>query len=116
MRLARFVGLGRAKAIVMWGEFMDGVEANRIGLVDKVVDDDNKDAGFEEIVARTVAIATDGVRLTKKAINEIAYGDFDEAFDIYLQCQRLGLNSADFAKAMTSWRDRETARRTGTAA
>ncbi|MBB4041173.1 enoyl-CoA hydratase/carnithine racemase [Microvirga flocculans] len=116
MRLARFVGLGRAKEIVMWGEFMDGEEAARIGLVNRVVDDETKDEDFEKVVARTVAVATDGVRLTKRAMNEIAYGDFAEAYDIYLQCQRLGLQSGDFAKAMAAWRDRAAAPRSENAA
>lgn len=49
-RLPRLVGLGRALKLIMTGELITAEEAERIGLVDQVVEDD-------ELVARTTELA-----------------------------------------------------------
>src|SRR3982751_772798 len=38
-RLARFVGIGRARKLTLLGNLIDAVEADRIGLVDHLVDE-----------------------------------------------------------------------------
>jgi enoyl-CoA hydratase/carnithine racemase len=50
MRLPRYIGMGRAKKMVLLGNNIDGEEALRIGLVDHLVDEDDFREGFEEVV------------------------------------------------------------------
>ncbi len=108
-RLARCIGMGRAKEMALWGDSIDGVEAQRIGLVTRLVSDENRDAEFDVLVEKTVAYASQGARSTKLAMNRVAMLDFDAALAAYLEFQRKGLASADFAEAMSAYREKRNA-------
>ena len=45
-RLARYIGLGRAKQLIIRGNMIDGAEAERIGLVDHLVGEDTYESEF----------------------------------------------------------------------
>jgi enoyl-CoA hydratase len=109
-RLAKFIGMGRAKELSLWGDPIDGAEALRIGLVTRLVPDENRDAEFDALVAKTVASSSQGARATKRAMNLAATADFDAALAIYLEFQRQGLDSEDFAEAMRAYREKRDAR------
>jgi enoyl-CoA hydratase len=67
-RLARLVGVGKAKELIYTGETLPAAEALRIGLVNRVV---TRDALIPEAVTLGNAIAAKGqvaVRLAKRAI------------------------------------------------
>lgn len=105
-RLARFVGMGRAKALALWGESIDGEEALRIGLVSALVSEERRDAEFAAIVERTVAAASWGVRATRLTMNLTAEQDWHGAFSTYMEYQKQGLASADFREAMAAYREK----------
>jgi len=68
-RLARLIGVGRAKELLFTGEMIDAEEAYRIGLVNKVVPGDQL---LEEAIKLANKIKRNdplAVRLTKEAIN-----------------------------------------------
>jgi enoyl-CoA hydratase/carnithine racemase len=109
-RLARFVGMGRAKELSLWGEPIDGNEALRIGLVTRLVSDESRDTEFDAYVAKTVANASQGARATKRAINLTSTADFEAALELYMDYQRKGLDSRDFAEAMRAYREKREAR------
>jgi enoyl-CoA hydratase/carnithine racemase len=109
-RLAKFIGMGRAKEMALWGEPIDGAEALRIGLVTRLVSDENRDAEFDALVAKTVANSSQGARATKRAMNLGATADFEQALAIYMEFQRQGLASEDFAEAMRAYREKRDAR------
>jgi enoyl-CoA hydratase/carnithine racemase len=66
-RLERRVGLGAAKRIVLTGELFDGAEAERIGLVQRVVESDGLYEEAQEWAERLVALPPTGVQLAKQA-------------------------------------------------
>jgi len=103
-RLARYIGLGRAKTFALWGEFMEADEALRIGLVDRLVSDKNMQAEFDECVDKTLAVASQGARFTKQCLALMPDMDWQEAFDLYMDLQRKGLDSKDFREAMTAYK------------
>ena len=105
-RLAKFIGAGRAKELAILGHSINGEEALRIGLVSALVDDDKQEQGFAEWIARLEALASDGVRATKRVMNEVVGMQFDQAFETYMRYQRLGLKSEDFAEAMAAYREK----------
>ena len=100
LRLARYIGLGRAKSFALWGEFMEADEALRIGLVDRLVSDENMQAEFD----KTLAVASQGARFTKQCLALMPDMDWQEAFDLYMELQRKGLESKDFHEAMTAYK------------
>lgn len=69
-RLARLVGLGRARDIVYTGRFVEASEALAIGLADRVVAPDDLSAASREYAALLAAGATVAMGLAKRAIND----------------------------------------------
>lgn len=109
-RLAKFVGMGRAKELALFGEKIDGQEALAIGLVSKLVSDENREAEFNAWLEKIAALSSQGVRATKRAMNAVAAMDFDAAFATYMDYQRKGLASDDFAEAMLAYREKRQPR------
>lgn len=109
-RLAKFVGMGRAKELALLGDPIDGREALRIGLVSKLVSDENREAEFADWVGKIAALSSEGVRATKRAMNELATMDYDAALTAYMGYQRKGLVSDDFAEAMHAYREKRAPR------
>jgi enoyl-CoA hydratase len=68
-RLPRLVGLGRAKEIIYTGRLVHAEEAERIGLVNRVVDDDAVLDAAHEMAAQIAKQGGLAVRLAKIALN-----------------------------------------------
>ena len=67
-RLPRLVGPGRAAEMLLTGDPVDAEEACRIGLVNRVVDDDRLLEAAEELVRTIAARSALAVRLTWEAM------------------------------------------------
>lgn len=68
-RLPRLVGLGKAKEIVLTGEFVDPAEARQMGLVNEVVPDDEVDDRARELADSLAENAPLGMANAKEALN-----------------------------------------------
>jgi enoyl-CoA hydratase/carnithine racemase len=68
-RLPRLVGLSRAKEIVLTGEFVDPEEAERMGLVHELCDDDAVDERAKAFADRLCENAPLGLENGKQALN-----------------------------------------------
>ncbi|WP_380677126.1 enoyl-CoA hydratase/isomerase family protein [Salinigranum sp. GCM10025319] len=104
-RLPRYVGLGRAKRMMLLGERVDGDEAERIGLVDHLVDEATRRDEFSELVERYAAVNSQGARLTKQAALTCFDQGFDAFLERYLDLQTEAMNSEDFAEAALAYRE-----------
>jgi enoyl-CoA hydratase/carnithine racemase len=104
-RLPRYIGLGRAKWMVLSGENVDGRRAYEIGLVDHVVEAESFDAEVAALVQKYSRICSEGTRQSKILLNlacDISHGQF---FEEYLGRQRIALASPDHQKAMAAYRE-----------
>ena len=81
-RLARIVGMGRAKEIIYTASNIKADEAYRIGLVNKVVPQEELMAAAQKMASKIASNAPVAVRLSKKAINEGLQVDMDKAIVI----------------------------------
>ncbi len=106
LRLARYIGLGRAKKLIITGEMIDGAEGERIGMVDYLVSEDSAEAEFEAIVARVAAVNSMGCRLSKDMLNSCYDLDFETFFSLYKERQLRATSSDDFREAMTAYREK----------
>jgi enoyl-CoA hydratase/carnithine racemase len=68
-RLPRLVGLGRARDIIFTGRIVEAAEAERIGLVNRLVADENVLEAAEELAAQIARQGGLAVRLAKLALN-----------------------------------------------
>jgi len=70
--LRRIAGPQAAIATVLFGEILDGAEAERVGLVWKCVDDDKLLTVAHEMAARAAAAPRELLAVTKKTIQDMA--------------------------------------------
>ncbi len=63
------VGMAKAKRFLLTGDFVDGAEAERMGLVSQCLPDDEVLPAAMELAARIARGPQDAVRLTKRALN-----------------------------------------------
>lgn len=74
-RLPRLIGWGRAKELIYTGKIIDAAEAERLGLVDKVVPPERLEEEVNKL-AKTIASKSPLiVKLAKKVINRGMYTD-----------------------------------------
>ncbi|HEU5323969.1 MAG TPA: enoyl-CoA hydratase/isomerase family protein, partial [Methylomirabilota bacterium] len=77
----RRIGVSRALALLLSGDVIDAVEAQRLGLVDTVVPADRLAEAVETQLARFRARSAAVLRLTKRAVTESLGTPFDDALD-----------------------------------
>jgi len=68
-RLSRLIGSGRTKLLVYTGEIISAKEAERIGLIDRVVPHNELKEAVMELAMRIVEKSPVAIRMAKKAIN-----------------------------------------------
>jgi enoyl-CoA hydratase len=67
-RLVRLVGYGKAKELVLTGEIINAEEAHRIGLVNRVVDDERLTTEVGELAKRLAAKAPQALGIAKRVL------------------------------------------------
>lgn len=67
--LPRMIGLSRAAELLYTGRFVDAATADKIGLVSRVVPDDQVDDAAMELAREVMQNAPIGVRMTKEVLN-----------------------------------------------
>lgn len=104
-RLPRYVGLGRAKRLVLTGETVGAAEALAIGLVDHVAPAD----AFEREVARiaeTLAGVAFASAIESKRLLDRAFEPYEPVLAAYLDAQERAMASPEHPAAMAAWRER----------
>lgn len=102
-RLPRVVGLGRAKEMILTGRILDANEAERIGLVNRVVPDDRVLDECWGVARRIADQAPLAVRLAKQAMNASQRTGSDTGFLIENLSQGILFDSAEKKKRMRAF-------------
>ena len=68
-RLARIVGIGKAKELIFTGDLIDAMEAHRIGLANMVVSKDSLMAETKTLARKISDAGPNAVRAAKVVIN-----------------------------------------------
>ena len=104
-RLPRYIGLGRAKWMVLSGENVGGRRAHEIGLVDHVVKASEFESEVNLLVAHYSQVCSEGTLQSKMLLNmpfDMPHGQF---FEEYMRRQRIALASPDHQEAMAAYRE-----------
>jgi enoyl-CoA hydratase/carnithine racemase len=103
--LPRVIGLGRAAELMLTGRFVDAEEAERIGLVNRVVPADRLIEEAFEVAAQIARNTPFGVTLTKRVLNaNVDAGSLSQAVELENRGQTLATRGDDFLEALNSFR------------
>ena len=108
-RLARLIGKGRAKELVFTGDMVDAQEAWRLGLVNKVLPQDELLAAARKMASKIASQGPVAVRLSKEAINEGLEMDLDRASAFEADQFALCFTSADQMEGMQAFLEKRPA-------
>ena len=97
-RLPSVVGLGRAKELIMTSKLVDGVEAERIGLVNRVAPSEELDAATDQLVGELMACAPIAVGLAKRVMDASAKPALAVTLEQEVAAQQLCAQSEDYAE------------------
>ncbi len=107
VRLARYVGRGKAMEMVLLGERIDAAEAHRVGLVNRVVPRAELLPLARDYAGRLAALPPLAVRMAKESLNKgLDIANLNDAAhaDIY-RFMLLG-QTADSHEAHRAWREK----------
>jgi enoyl-CoA hydratase/carnithine racemase len=102
-RLPRFIGLGRARRMVLTGELMDAPEAQRIGLLDWVVPESELDATVAHLMEQLLKGARTAQGLSKRLVTASFHTSFEEVREMYLEYQARALAAPEHRAAMNEY-------------
>jgi enoyl-CoA hydratase/carnithine racemase len=106
-RLPRFIGLGRARRMVLTGELIGAEEGLRIGLLDWVVPEEKLNDTVESVIAGVLKGSPTAQAFAKKLVTAAFESSFEEAFEKYLDYQDRSLRSEDHERSMAEYRNRK---------
>jgi enoyl-CoA hydratase len=110
-RLPRLVGVGRAKEIIFTGEMVDARRALQIGLVNRVVPDDEVLAEAVRIARRILEQGRLAVRLAKAAINASRSAPLEVGLWLESVSQGILFDTEEKRRRMTEFLERADRRR-----
>lgn len=99
-RLAKFIGLGRARRLAMTGRRVDAVEAERIGVVDHLVDDGALDAGVAAAIAEFGEVNPVAVDLMRRLFDESFENAYEDFIGFFLAAQDRAIQTETFRDAV----------------
>jgi enoyl-CoA hydratase/carnithine racemase len=105
-RLPAVVGLGRAKEMVMTGKLVDGEEAERIGLANRVAPAEELDEAVAGLVDELLACAPVAVGLSKRVMDASARPALAATLELEVTIQERCAATADFAEGATAFREK----------
>jgi 2-(1,2-epoxy-1,2-dihydrophenyl)acetyl-CoA isomerase len=101
--LPRLVGLHKAKELVFLADIVDASEADRIGLVNRVVPHDELDATVREVARRLAALPPVQLSVSKRLLNQSLSVSMADALEFEDVAQVLNFQSADTAEAVAAF-------------
>jgi enoyl-CoA hydratase len=96
------VGPARAKQYLLTGDPVPADEAERLGLVNKVVPDDELDEVASAFAHRLAAGAPLAVQYTKQAVNKLVKDALNTSFDVATALEIVTFNSDDHREALAA--------------
>lgn len=112
-RLPRLMGLARAKEWVLTGDIYDAKEAERLGLISRVVPQEKLMETAKELARKILSRAPLAVRLAKLALNASSRTPLESGLTIEMLAQSILFESKDKYEGMTAYLEKRKAHFTG---
>jgi enoyl-CoA hydratase len=97
-RLAKYVGLGRAKRLIMRCPIIGAEEARDLGIVDEIVPD--AEAGIAAAIQSFGPIHTVAVEVSRRLLNESFGTSFEDAIGHFLAAQHRSIRQTAFLETL----------------
>lgn len=101
--LPRRVGLHRAKELAFFADIIDAAEAERIGLVNRVLPDGELDAFVQDWATRLAGGPPIALALTKRLLNNSMQVTMEEALDDEGMAQTVNFGTKDTPEAIMAF-------------
>ena len=108
-RLARLIGKGRAKELIFTGDMIDAQEAYRLGLVNKLLPQDQLLEAAQKMARKIASKGPVAVSLCKEAINKGLEMDLDKAGSYEAELFALCFATADLKEGMLAFLEKRAA-------
>jgi enoyl-CoA hydratase len=108
-RLARLVGVARAKELIYTGDMIDAKTALEMGLVNKVVPPDNLMAEARATAQKMLSKSSVALALAKKAVNGGLESNLATGLDLEGECFSLCFATEDQKEGMTAFLEKRKA-------
>ena len=107
--LPRQIGMHRAKELVLLAEVIDSTEADRIGLVNRVVADSDLEVTVQEIVDRLSSGPPVALSMSKKLLNAGLNSSLSQSLEAEAQAQSVNFETEDVKEAAIAWIEKRSA-------
>lgn len=111
--LPRLIGHQKASALMMTGDKVSATEAERLGMIYKVMEDENFEEASLQIAINLAAMPTKGLALTKRALQLSANNDLTQQLSLEDELQRKAAATSDYAEGVQSFLEKRQAIFTG---
>jgi enoyl-CoA hydratase/carnithine racemase len=101
--LPRLAGVGMAKLLAFTGELITAEEAERIGLVEKVVPEEELDKAARDLAEKLAKGPTKAIGMTKMAIQRSLNMDLESSTDYCWRLNSSLLQTEDFHEGFTAF-------------
>lgn len=102
-RLAKYVGLGRAKKLILGGENISGKEGMKIGLIDHLIPRKNFQSHLDGLAEKYLRTCSFGSRMSKLVLNRAFEMDYDSILKYYIDLQKKTQFSSDAEEAKRAY-------------
>ena len=106
--LPRLIGLQRAKELIFFGDDLHAADAERLGLVNRVVPRAQLEQAAGELAGRLAAGPTKALGMAKWLLNRSLDGDRLAAFDDEAWAQELVVTTADAGEGLRAFVERRS--------
>jgi 2-(1,2-epoxy-1,2-dihydrophenyl)acetyl-CoA isomerase len=103
-------GFGRASEMALLAERIDGITAERWGLVNKLVPDSDFDVAADELILRLADGATTAYAGIKEQLNASCFPHLEEQLALEANLQQRQAGSPDFREGVTAFLERRDPR------
>ncbi len=101
--LPRIIGRSKASALMMLGEKVTAEEAERIGMIYKVVNDEMFEDEINKTCAKLAKMPTYGLALTKRALHKSFENDIHQQLKLEDELQSLAGHSEDYGEGVNAF-------------
>jgi enoyl-CoA hydratase/carnithine racemase len=107
--LPRVVGLSKAFEILYTGKWVDAKEAERVGLLNKLVPAEDLEKETMKLARQLAKAPPIAIRLTKQLVNKGLGTDLETALEMAAAYQAIVMTSEDYREGVAAWQEKREA-------